>query len=155
MVSIQFHRGNTLLSRAIRLFSPKFNHVSIKIGRKVWESHLGTGVTKTPVASWNKSTVCEVVEFRVPAKVENQIKYFLDKQVGKKYDIMGIFHFLWFFTKPKDDRWYCSELGKVVLYKIIGVDSNKDDYQQRVSPYQLWRETKNIQKLWQRSKLTT
>lgn len=139
------HRGNALISRLIRLFSPKYNHISIEIDGFIYEAH-APGITKTPVKKWDSSTVVETISIRPISK--EKVVSFLDKQVGKKYDFMGICSFIWVFMKPQKDRWYCSELAQVALYKALGIRSTADDYNQRVSPYQFWKGLKVIRKIY-------
>ena len=133
MITFNFHRGNKPISRMIRLFSGgQYNHVSIKIGRTIYEAHIKNGVTKTSQGLWNDETVAVSAPFEFP--YEKEAKKFLEKQVGKKYDILGIFAFLWVFAKPKKGKWYCSELAQVALYKALGIKSTDSNYQQKVSP---------------------
>lgn len=140
------HKGNSLLSRAIRLFSPKYNHISIRIGQTIYEAHIHTGVRKVRYSKWEGRK--SIVAYReIKTKEEKRVRAFLEKQVGKKYDTLGIIGFIWGLIPPKKDKWYCSELAKVALYKALGIRSTAEDYNQRVSPYQFWRELSAIYKI--------
>ena len=43
------------------------------------------------------------------------------KQVGKKYDWISVFRFLWHTPAEKNNRWFCSELAE----KALETASNK------------------------------
>lgn len=138
MITFNAHHGDAKISKMIRWLSPKYNHISIEIDGIIWEAHIEHGVTRTIRSKWaGWSTVVERIH--VHSKYQSDVKTFLNAQVGKKYDTLGIFSFLWWFFKPKKDRWYCSELAQVALYKALGVRSTDEDYNQKVSPYQFWR----------------
>lgn len=146
-ITFQAHRGDALISRLIRLVSPKYNHISIRIEDTVYEAHIKTGVTQTPYKTWKgKKTVVAKKSIEVDIVQTLDILDFLFKQVGKKYDILGIFSFIWVFIKPRKDRWYCSELSQVVLYKILGMRSYEDNYNQKVSPFEFWDNLKSVEK---------
>lgn len=146
-ITFQAHRGDALLSRAIRLLSPRYNHISIRVGFLVYEAHIHNGVTQTPYKLWQgKKSVVAKKSFEVDDQTAMRMVSFLATQVGKKYDIWGIFGFLWWFFKPRKDRWYCSELAQVALYKMLGIRSTADDYDQKVSPYQFWRNLRMVRK---------
>lgn len=127
----QFHQSDAFISIIIRLLTGKYNHVSIRVGNYVYEAHIGTGVTKTKYKDWDNSSVVETIE--VKSKNEKKVKLWLDKQVGKKYDVSGILSFLSIFAKPKIGKWYCSELGFVTYAKLKGVEGNIEG--QKISPY--------------------
>lgn len=153
-VTFQAHKGTALISRAIRLLSPKYNHISIRIGDEVFEAHIKTGVTKTPFSVWEgKKTIVNKKSLEIDDIRGLRLVAFLNKQVGKKYDTLGIFGFLWWFFKPRKDRWYCSELAQVALYKCLGIRSTSDDYNQKVSPYQFWRNLRAVKKAYVNSSL--
>lgn len=146
-IQFQAHRGDALISRAIRLLSPKYNHISIRIEDTVYEAHIGTGVTETPYKTWKgKKTVVAKKSIEVDIVTALDIMDFLFRQVGKKYDVLGIFAFIWIFFKPRKDRWYCSELAQVILYKTLGMRSTEDNYNQKVSPFAFWENLKAVEK---------
>lgn len=153
-VTFQAHRGDALLSRAIRLLSPKYNHISIRVENEVFEAHIKTGVTKTPYKIWKgKTSVVAKQELFIDDIRGLKLVAFLNKQVGKKYDVLGIFSFLWVYFRPKKDRWYCSEYAQVALYKCLGIRSTENDYNQKVSPYQFWRNLRTVKKAFTNSSL--
>lgn len=144
-ITFQAHRGNALLSRAIRLLSPRYNHISIRLGDLVYEAHIKTGVTCTPYKEWKgKKTVVAKRSFELDDKQTMRVVLFLNKQVGKGYDVLGIFSFIWIYFKPRMGKFYCSELAQVALYKMLGIHSTAEDYNQKVSPYQFWRNLRMV-----------
>lgn len=132
----QFHSKDTLISILIRFITQgKFNHVSIRIGKYVYEADMGKGVIKTLYSKWDNSSVVECIT--VKTKHEKKVVKFLNEQVGKKYDITGVLSFLLIFSKPKVGMWYCSELGFGAYLRsknnyISGTEG------QKISPYFLY-----------------
>ena len=132
----QFHSQDTIISILIRLITRgKFNHVSIRSGKYVYEAHIKKGVTKTLYSKWDNSTVVECIEIK--SKREKEVVKFLNQQVGKKYDLSGVLSFLSIVTKPKLGKWFCSELGAVAYDKLRGKNVNFDN--QKISPDFLYK----------------
>jgi len=148
MIIFQAHNGDKPVSRLIRVFSPRYNHISIRVGNTVYEAHAIKGVTKTAYGSWkDKKSVVATMGFDVTASVQARVKEFLERQVGKKYDGHGIFSFLWQYSKPVKGKWYCSELAMATLYKMINVKSNSENYNQKVSPAKFWDKVTHLYKI--------
>lgn len=132
----QFHGGNSIISRLIRLISNgNYNHVSIRCGKYVYEAHIKGGVKKTLYSKWDKSSVKETI-FVKSSRVKSVEKW-LNKQVGKKYDLLGILSFLFVITKPRKGYWYCSELAMVTYSKLKGHSGDVEN--QKVSPYLFYK----------------
>lgn len=140
MIYFYAHHNDNPVSWLIRVFSPKYNHISIRVNTFVYEAHAGKGVTKTQIKKWKgaKSVIAER-RFDTSKSCEARVKRFLEKQVGKRYDMAGVFSFVWRFTQPKIGYWFCSELAMASLYKMLGIGSNVDGYNQKVSPSQFWK----------------
>ena len=133
MVTFNFHRTETPLGKAIRFFSGGMvNHVSIQIGEWIWEADFKRGVVKTDISKWNKQhqIVCQYIVY---TPYQSTIVYWLNKQVGKKYDWFGVLSFLWAGFGERRGFWFCSELGAVVLAKAL----NMYGFNQRQSPQNL------------------
>jgi uncharacterized protein YycO len=129
----QFHYSKTLLGFLIRLLSfGHFNHVSIRLGNYVYEAHIHTGVRRTLYTKWNKKTVVQIKEVKLEQAEYERVYVWLNKQVGKKYDILGIFSFIFFFLPPRKGYWFCSELAICSLAKAKGKSDALDN--QKVSP---------------------
>lgn len=138
-ITFNAHRGNSTLSLLIRLASRGiYNHISIELNGFIYEAHVGKGVIKTPFKKWNDLTVAESETINITPKNYKIVKAFLEAQVGKKYDIRGIFAFLFIFARPRIGYWYCSELAKVALCHAIGYKNNADTYAQTESPHSFW-----------------
>jgi len=136
-MTFQFHKNNSFISRLIRLLSHgEFNHVSILAGEFVYEAHIDKGVVKTHQDKWNSSTVVDRIEYY--SYNQPEVVEWLEKQVGKKYDITGIFSFISIFAKPRMGYWYCSELAMVAFSKMKGIQ-DEDIENQKVSPYLFYK----------------
>lgn len=137
-IVFQAHKGTALLSRAIRLLSPKYNHISIRVENEVFEAHIKHGVTKTPYKTWKgKSSVVAKKSLELDTITGLKVVSFLNKQVGKKYDLWSVIGFVWVFMKPRNGFWMCSELAIVALGKCLGRRDVFDN--QKVSPDLFWR----------------
>lgn len=137
IIKFNLHRGDKLISRAIRLVSPRYNHVSILMGDTIYEAQLFQGVIKTHRSEWADSdTVARQYVLEVDGFTYAKILQFLEKQVGKDYDYLGIFaHIFPVLLAPRIGAWYCSELANVVMYKIAGLKMSYDTLTNKVSPF--------------------
>lgn len=127
MVTYHFHKSNTIYSKGIQLYS-KYSHVSIEVGGYVYEALVEHGVIKTISTSYDKSTVVKSEIFE--GLDENIIIKFLEAQVGKAYDLIGVFSFVWRVLPTRYGYWYCSDIAMVSLMKGLG----KEEYDQRQTP---------------------
>ena len=145
-ISFQSHYSGTTLAKAIRLFSGgNFSHTSIKLETHVYEAHIKSGVTKTANDKYNYDDVIVTVSFEIEDARYEEVKKFLDAQVGKRYDTLGILAFLWFFIEQKPGKWFCSELGMVALMKAFSIPSM--EYDQKQSPTSFYRLTCMVKRL--------
>ena len=97
----------------ISIVDPRSNNVN-KI--MIWE------------AWWDGVRYCEYTEDRpadafymeVPADTINLFVTWLDQQVGKAYDYLGLLGFLWRSNKYQNpNKWFCSELA-ATAFKVAG-----------------------------------
>ena len=133
-ITFNFHRGDAFISKAVRAVSRGFfNHVSMTYNGHVYEAHMFVGVIKTPVAEWDCSTVHTTLTFKVKKQHQAELLDFLEAQVGKGYDYLGLLNFVLVSTKEREGMWYCSEFAKVGFAKAIGF-KNAGQYSQRESP---------------------
>ena len=78
------------------------------------EALMGKGVVKTPIKEWVKRYPAYrfvKIECPDPAAAHR----FARKQVGKKYDYMGMIGAPWRSKWDHPHRWYCSELVEACL----------------------------------------
>jgi hypothetical protein len=130
-VTFNSHRSNTILGKTIRFFSRgKFNHTSINLNGIIYEAHIWCGVRMTQQDIWDNSTVKTSTTFDIDVHTHRKLHYWLNRQVGKDYDLWGVLSFIWRFAKPTKGKWFCSELAVVVLAKLFALPT----YNQRQSP---------------------
>ena len=134
-MKLHFHKWTSLISKAILLCS-EYSHVSIESGLFIYEAHIHTWVRKVLRTEWDDTTIIHTMDFDRWPKHEARMVSWLEKQVGKKYDILGVFSFIWIFLKERKGRWYCSELWMCALMKLLWVW--KDEYEQKQSPANLY-----------------
>ena len=133
MIKFQFHHWDKLLSKAIRLFSGGFfNHVSIQMGDYIYEAHINTWVRKIARIDWEDETVYTFYEYYLWPKREKMVEDWLEKQVGKKYDTLGVLSFLWRFIPQSPWKFYCSELAFIAFMKLHKI--TKENYNAKKTP---------------------
>jgi hypothetical protein len=137
MITYNFHISDNPYAKAIRTYS-KYSHVSIEFMGNVYEAVIldkktrKGGVIKTPVELFNGSTVVKSVSLEV--LYPDIVHKFLEAQVGKGYDIMGVLSFIWRFLPDRIGKWYCSEYATVSLAKARGIE----EYSQKQTPEQFY-----------------
>lgn len=142
MLQLNFHHWDSFISKMIRIVSGGFyNHVSIQIDGVIYEAHINCGVRRVELSEWDNSTVYSSRSFYVPPKRQKQVIIWLDKQVWKKYDLLGVLSFVWIFIKQKKGKFYCSELAMIALMKSFGIFS--EEYSPRKTPQDVY-EISNI-----------
>jgi len=126
-IRFYFYHWSDLMSKIIQWRTVSyFNHVAVatiengvEYVYQVWGSWVKKEVH--PLNGYNKEkTKVYYVDVEVDKNKFDEIKRYLDKQVGKKYDWLAIRWFgIWKYEQDKK-RWFCSELAEVVLEKIEG-----------------------------------
>lgn len=129
MITIHFYKSDTEAGKLIRLFTGgRVNHVSVEVDGWFYEALMYKGFVKRQTT--NRKAIVESFIFQ---QSRPDITEWLDRQVGKGYDWLGVLSFIWVFLKQKKGKWFCSENAMVVFCKIIGYT----DYDQRKTPRQL------------------
>jgi len=135
-MKINSHISGTNIGKVIRFFSyGKYNHTSIEINNYVYEANFKYGVIRTKTDIWNSDTVAKSHTVILTKRGNNRVLSFLEIQLGKKYDWIGVFSFVFQFLKPRAGYWFCSELGMAAFLKAI--DKELDDKSQKISPTSL------------------
>lgn len=134
-----FSKSNSLWSKLIRLVTfSKWSHVEyVSPSGNIISAELGRGVYSDPedrpLQDW---TAADVVKVPVTDLQLEQFTKWINKQVGKKYDLLGIFG-LWLKRRWQDDyAWFCSELlvAGMHKFKIVKVDSQPH----RITPQMMY-----------------
>jgi hypothetical protein len=129
---ILLYQGQSTISRLIRFFNwSPYSHAS-------WTfAQVADGVLRgdrSEFEAWMKGGVChrehwgeahttgtrvDCYELEQPLSREEQeaMMLFLAGQLGKRYDMRGVFHFLSRSKSNNPDRWFCSELIFAALRK--------------------------------------
>lgn len=136
MITYNFHSTDTLIGNGIKTYTKSnFNHVSISIMGYVFEADIKKGVVKVEEKDFDYSTVVTSITLHKINNIE-QVFNWLNGEVGKGYDLIGVFSFIWRFLPNRIGRWYCSEYAKVSLAKALNVYK----YNQKVTPQGLYEE---------------
>jgi uncharacterized protein YycO len=129
----QFHYSKTFIGFLIRLFSfGRFNHVSIRLGNYVYEATTTRGVIRTLYTKWDGRTMVFSKKIELTTEEYQRAFIWLNKQLGKKYDFIGILSFIFFFLPPHKGYFYCSEYAICALAKAK--DRTESIQNQKVSP---------------------
>lgn len=117
IVTVGFCRADGLFSRAIEWFGGSYySHVTTLLPDRirVLDARLHGGVAVRP-ASYLANTEVKWIDLVCTKQQANKIYAFLFSQVGKKYDTVGIWHFV---TGQIHDpnwssrsAWFCDELA--------------------------------------------
>jgi len=107
-------RGTSMVSRLIRCFNwGPYSHTALRVPETgaVYEAWSG-GVQKVPSISTNhtKGTVVDVWKIALWSEQAMVWLDWMDKQIGKKYDYMGIMGFVFRRDWDATNKFFCSEL---------------------------------------------
>ena len=128
MIALGFFKPDTKRDKFLMwLIRGKYSHVSIftLINKdiKVYEATFKSGVR---VKNAFDKTPDKLLVLEIEGRYEKKIKEFLNKQVGKKYDILGVLAFIFpiyrfkFLRRYWQGKWYCSELAQVIFMIAFG-----------------------------------
>lgn len=137
MITYNFHITHNVVGKAIRTYST-YSHVSIEFMGYVYEAVMDKGVIKTPVEFYDRSSI--VISQSLEVLYPQVVHTWLEEQVGKGYDIIGVLSFIWRFLPNRIGRWFCSELATVSLAKARGVE----EYNQKQTPESFYQLTQFI-----------
>ena len=115
---LYFFRNHSLLNNTINFFTRgKYSHVSILSSNGYfYEADIKYGVRKVKKEDYlveNKNSLFDIKKLTASEWQESQIIEFLEKQVGKKYDIAMVIGFVIHSTRESRKsygKWFCSEL---------------------------------------------
>lgn len=113
-----FCRGHGFMAALIRWQTwGRYSHVAIEIAGWVYEAVPFKGVRKTPAAKFNWD---HVDIFVADGYHEEYTLAFLESQLGKPYDYLGVMRFL---PRWKEgifsERWFCSELFYIAVPGLL------------------------------------
>jgi hypothetical protein len=121
-VIVYLFKGTALVSKLIRWQSrSEYSHAAIGDGTHVWEA-VGSGVRKLHVEDLptHYSRVhCDKFTVPMTPVQEEGVVHFLNKQIGKPYDMTMVIRFLTRNQAHRESRgkWFCSELVAAALGK--------------------------------------
>jgi hypothetical protein len=101
------------MSRAIRCVNwGPYSHASWLTAAQTEIEAWRKGVTaiNIPFANHTPETRVDLFEFLDADGVDQAMQHFLRRQVGKRYDWVGILSFVTRRNAENQDRWFCSEL---------------------------------------------
>jgi hypothetical protein len=111
---IALYRARGLLGRVIAWQTRgAYSHAAwVTPSGKTYEAHAGLGVvcSRTP---WANNRGSEIDIYALPGLTDRErgrIENFLARQVGAKYDMVGVIRFLSGVNRNNWQRWFCSEL---------------------------------------------
>lgn len=108
--AILLFRGRGIVSALIRWQSRgQYSHAAILMPNgRIIESWQGAGVRIKKLTDWSDIDAFTIPGMTIP-QWDTAINYAL-RQVGKKYDYLGVARFVSRRPSPEDDKWFCSEL---------------------------------------------
>ena len=116
-VTVGFCRGSGLFSSAIEWFGGSYySHVTTLLPDRchVIDARLSGGVAKRPV-DYLRHEAIRWIDIECTQKQANAVYAFLFSQIGKKYDVQGIWHFVTGQMRDTNwtrrSAWFCDELA--------------------------------------------
>lgn len=138
-MKVIFARNNSIASILIRLVTwSRWHHCGALTddGQHIIEATLFNGVVKTPIRDFLKRyKKTSLVEINCNDKFAQE---FLNKQVGKCYDIKSVLAILFRVKQKPDNHWYCFEL----IAAASGLF--RDSRVSRITGSDLWAISKDI-----------
>lgn len=123
-VCVQLHVGSGLVSSLIRWQQRgRYAHASLLVDGTLYESVSKGGVRAVGAAAYESSyrdgSIVQAPVYLIDTQVE-ELKRWLDQQVGKGYDFRSIVRFLTRKAENRgaDRRWFCSELVVAALNHV-------------------------------------
>ena len=136
MIRVWFYKGDgDILDKAIRIWQSlpkkddgsKYSHSEIEINSYTYSADARSGKV-IKIFKYHFSKDWDYIDVEASYKEEKEIIAFLESQVGKGYDYIGIFT-AQILALPFDDpnRWFCSEYNscalKIVIKELIHYNS--------------------------------
>lgn len=142
-IYITFYKTRSAVGWIIRTLSfGRYDHVAVRINEYIYEAHPTDGVKRTHVDKYTRKAAAEFSLSNYDDSAFANMKTFITKQLGKRYDYIGVISFVFRFLKPRIGSWYCSELTGVVINKFF--NTNNIAVVPRVSPQQLFNQIKQL-----------
>lgn len=134
-VKVRFLRSHDIFGLLIRIFTwSKWNHVAIEVDGWAYEAMVGRGVRRINDYFYPKWDSEDSISVDVPDS--KKATFFLEEQLGKKYDWMAIFAYPFRTSWQSPHRWFCSELVAKALIEAGHEGIRKKTY--RITPRDLW-----------------
>ena len=139
-ITVVFSSSKKIGSRILELFLfSKFSHTAIIVDGVAYEAKFFGGVQTTPKEKFIEANerYSELFDIQVTPEQKKMIVTFNKSQLGKKYDLFGVFAFPFRKSSWQDpNKWFCSEYNAASLVRS-GVINIKQKFH-RISPRDLW-----------------
>ena len=144
MIRIAQYKGKSFASKVIKFVTRgQYSHTAIMLADdeiyEAWQGSNSIRVIKSLSDGHSQGTPVDIYELPSTGLQEKMFTEYLTRQVGKKYDFLGLVSF--YFNKSKsnrEDRWFCSELFVAACnFADIQLLSNVEPWQ--VSPTMVTR----------------
>lgn len=136
-VSVLYSTTKSPFSWAVRLLTwSRWSHVSLICGDYVIEAHALHGVVKTPLSEALREADEYLIE-QIPCSRPDAVIAAAGRQVGKRYDWLALFGFLFRRDWQAIDKWFCSELV-AWSFQAAGCPLFRAERLRRVTPEHLY-----------------
>lgn len=110
MVYVRLYRGTGLINALIRWQTRShYAHAAIQVDDMLYEALPFKGVIRRFLRSDDNKADTFFLDLN-GGFLASRVKTFLDEQVGKKYDFLGVLRFLTREKERRHNRYFCSEL---------------------------------------------
>jgi len=135
-LELAYYYGTSFFDRCVAWWDNDPTHVAIKYGEEKIEAKPFKGVRKVHwrlYSPYSKVVVCKLKH--ITDEQSKIVWSWLEEQVGKGYDYLGIFGFV--ISDPKIEnpkRWFCSELSEAAFQRAGIILTPTSEYPSEVSP---------------------
>lgn len=146
-VKVIYSRNHHISAPILRtvMWSPWCHEAVImgdELGEHVIDATFFHNVARRPLIDiTSDASLYSIREFDVPNPKKTYD--FLRRQLGKKYDTLGVFGIGLHREWSTPDRWFCSEISEAAL-EAGGLSRFKAEYVRRVTPMHSWMNTAGV-----------
>ena len=134
-IRIAQYRGKSFVSKVIKTVTRgEYSHTAIMLEDdrivEAWEGCNEVRIITNLSDGHKPGTTVDIYEVNMGSRQEENFRKFVEAQIGKEYDYMGLLGFYFNSGLHNEDRWFCSELfAASCIHADVGLLNNVAAYQ--------------------------
>ena len=134
-IRIAQYKGRSLVSKVIkRVTRGEYSHTAIMLDDdrivEAWEGCNEVRIITDLSDGHKPGTSVDIYEVNMGSRQEEKFREFVEAQLGKKYDYLGLVGFYFNSGVHNENKWFCSELfAAACIHAGIGLLNNVAAYQ--------------------------